>query len=79
MAKTNTPSPEQGAGRSPELVDIGKLCEQYKVSRAVMAGVSASQGWKPGKAVTAAEFSAAVSAFTGAAMSPKPKGSKVRT
>lgn len=62
--------PEQAMTKAPELLDIGVHREKHKVGRAVFAGVCAARDWKPGKAVTEAEFLAAVASFTGAPIGP---------
>ena len=67
---TNKPATEEAAARAPELLDIDDLRKRHRTGRAVFAGVCAAQGWRPGKAVTEAEFLAAVRAFTGAPMGP---------
>ena len=60
--------PEQN-GKAPELLEIGELRSKHKIDRAIFAGVCSAKGWKPGKAVTEAEFLAAVKQFTGGPMS----------
>lgn len=63
---TKTQKPEGAA--APELVPIDKLREQHKVGRATYAGVCASNGWRPGKAMTEDEFLAAVAKFNNSPM-----------
>ena len=64
-------APAPGA---PALLEIGALREKLGVGRAVFAGVCAARGWKPGRAVTEAEFLAAVRAFGAAPMGRKEAG-----
>jgi hypothetical protein len=66
---TGLTGPEAAEAQAPkEYVEIGQLRAKHNISRAVYAGVCAAQDWKPGKAVTEAEFLAAVRAFTSAPM-----------
>ena len=60
-------APEQT--NAPEYIEVGQLRMKHSISRAVFAGVCASEGWKPGKAVTENEFLEAVKRFTSAPMS----------
>lgn len=67
---TGLTSPEaaEEAQAPKEYIEIGQLRAKHNVSRAIYAGVCAAQDWKPGKAVTEAQFLAAVQAFTSAPM-----------
>ena len=67
--KAAVPAPD-----TPVLLEIGALREKHGVGRAVFAGLCAARGWKPGKAVTEAEFLAAVRAFGAAPMGRKEAG-----
>lgn len=60
-AEQQTPTPD-------EYVEIGQLCAKHRIGPALYAGVCSAQGWKPGKAVTEAEFLAAIQAFNSAPM-----------
>lgn len=60
-AEQQTPAPD-------EYVEIGKLRAKHRIGPALYAGVCSAQGWKPGKAVTEAEFLAAIQAFNSAPM-----------
>lgn len=80
-AKNQSPAttPEGAAPeKARELLEIGELRKQHKISRAVFAGVCSAQGWKPGKAITGEEFLKAVAEFTGAPMDGKPRSKKER-
>lgn len=62
--------PEQIKAKGPELLGIDELRTKHKIGRAVFAGVCSAQDWKPGRAVTEAEFLTAVASFNGAPMGP---------
>ncbi len=66
-AEQQTPAPG-------EYVEIGKLRAKHRIGPALYAGVCSAQGWKPGKAVTEAEFLAAIQAFNSAPMGGAAKG-----
>ena len=60
-AEQQTPAPD-------EYVEIGQLRAKHRIGPALYAGVCSAQSWKPGKAVTEAEFLAAIQAFNSAPM-----------
>lgn len=64
-------SPATAEQKSPapgEYVEIGQLRTKHRIGPALYAGVCSAQGWKPGKAVTEAEFLAAIQAFNSSPM-----------
>lgn len=63
---TKTQPPAAG---SAELLPIEQLRDKHKVGRATFAGVCAAKDWRPGRAMTEAEFLAAVVEFNNAPMS----------
>ena len=62
---------QQTSTPSPRLLSIEKHREQLKIKIPVFIGVCAVNGWKPGRAMTEAEFRRATEAFTGAPMNGK--------
>lgn len=66
-AEQQTPAPDK-------YVEIGELRAKHRIGPALYAGVCSAQGWKPGKAVTEAEFLAAIQAFNSAPMGGAVKG-----
>lgn len=69
MAANTELQPEQ---RSQELLEIGELRKQKKISQAIFAGVCSVNGWRPGKVITEEEFLSEVTKFTGAPINGKP-------
>lgn len=56
-------------GPGPEaLLPVEELRTRNGIGGPMFAGVCAANGWKPGRAVTEAEFIAAVAGFTSSAM-----------
>ena len=72
MNKTdNAPDVQQSDPPPLELLPIEEHQEQLKIKIPVFIGVCAVNGWKPGRAMTEAEFRRAAEAFTGAPMNGK--------
>lgn len=71
-------TPEPIATPMPEPIE--QLRAKHKINRAVYAGVCSAKGWKPGRAVTEAEFLEAVNDFNKAPMRGpnKPKESEAK-
>lgn len=67
-AGTESPATAEQLPAPAEYVEIGKLRTKHRIGPALYAGVCSAQGWKPGKAVTEAEFLAAIQAFNSAPM-----------
>lgn len=78
QSPATVPEGAQPEEQARELLEIGELRKQHKISRAVFAGVCSANGWKPGKAITGEEFLAAVAKFTGAPIDGKPRTKKER-
>ncbi len=68
-AEAAAPAQVEQQTESPKSFTIEQLRSEKKISRAIFAGVCATEGWKPGKTVTEAAFLAAVEKFTSAPMS----------
>lgn len=73
--------PETGAapgGQDASLITIEALAITHKTRAAVFAGVCAAKGWQPGKAVTTAEYLAAVDTFMKGPVHGNPKESEAK-
>ena len=68
-AEAPAPAQVEQQTESPKVFTVEQLRSEKKLSRAVFAGMCATQNWKPGKTVTEAEFLEAVRLFTSAPMS----------
>lgn len=68
----------ENVSKDPKLLPIEQHRISKKIARPVFAGVCSAQGWKTGKAVTEAEFLAAVQKFKSAPMSGARKESEAK-
>ena len=62
--------------KAQELLEIGELCKQHKISQAVFAGVCSANGWKSGKAISEDEFLKAIDKFKGSSIDGRPGKTK---